>query len=40
MNAHAQALKARKREMPLFESPWVALFLLLRREFSQPRNTS
>ena len=40
MNAHAQALKARKREMPLFESPWVALFLLLRRELSQPRSTT
>ena len=39
MNAHAQALRARKKEMPLFESPWVALFLLLRRELSQPRST-
>ena len=39
MNAHAQALKARKKEIPLFESPWMALFLLLRREFSQPRSS-
>ena len=37
-SAQAVAMKS-KRDMPLFESPWVALFLLLRREWTTPRTT-
>ena len=29
--------KAPPREAPLFASPWLALFLLLRKEWSAPR---
>lgn len=27
----------RKRDLPLFASPWMALFVLLRRELTTPR---
>lgn len=36
--AQAQAAILRgKRDAPLFASPWMALFLLLRREWTTPR---
>jgi hypothetical protein len=39
MNIQSQAvLKKRTREAPLFASPWMALFLLLRREWATPRS--
>lgn len=38
MNTQAQAAILRgKRDAPLFASPWMALFLLLRREWTTPR---
>lgn len=38
MNTHSQALLMKgKREAPLFASTWVALFVLLRREWSTAR---
>lgn len=39
MNTQTQAVmpKARK-DAPLFASTWVALYVLLRRELTQPRN--
>ena len=30
----------RKRDLPLFASPWMALFVLLKRELSAPRAES
>lgn len=32
-------LKRVRDETPLFASPWIALFLVLRKEFTQPRTT-
>ena len=32
------AVLEKRRETPLFASPWLALFLLLRREWTTPRN--
>lgn len=41
MNKHSQnELKRERDETPLFASPWVALFLVLRKELSQTRTTS
>jgi hypothetical protein len=37
MNAHSQAVLKSKKEAPLFASTWMALFFLLRREWSTPR---
>lgn len=38
MNAHSQAVVLKgKKEVPLFASTWMALFILLRREWSTPR---
>ncbi len=38
MNKPSQNKVATKKpETPLFASPWMALFLVLRRELSQPR---
>ena len=39
MNTFSQKGLKRQRngEAPLFASPWVALFLVLRKEWSQPR---
>jgi len=38
MNAQNQMeLKEMRSEAPLFASPWVALFLVLRKEFTQSR---
>ena len=40
MNTHSQAvLRRRSREAPLFASPWMALFLLLRKEWLAPRSS-
>lgn len=40
MNKHSQnGLKRERDETPLFASPWVALFLVLRKELSQTRTT-
>lgn len=39
MNSHYQtAVLEKQREAPLFASPWMALFLLLRRELSTPKD--
>jgi len=39
MNTQVQATTMKsRREAPLFASTWVALFLLLRREWSLPRS--
>lgn len=39
MNTHSQAVMPKHRkDAPLFASPWMALYFLLRRELSQPRN--
>ena len=39
MNSSYQtAVLEKPREAPLFASPWMALFLLLRRELTSPRN--
>ena len=39
MNSNYQtAVLEKPREAPLFASPWMALFLLLRREWTNPRN--
>lgn len=39
MNAQSQAvLNKQHREAPLFASPWMALFLLIRREWKAPRS--
>jgi len=36
MNAHKpKALPAKKYREPLFASPWIALFVVLRRELAQ-----
>ena len=32
--------RAGRAHAPLFASPWVALFVILRREFRQPRTAS
>jgi hypothetical protein len=39
MNTYPQKewKRDRSHEAPLFASPWVALFLVLRKEWSQPR---
>lgn len=37
---HEAAILAEKRQAPLYASPWLALFLLLRREWTVPRNTN
>jgi hypothetical protein len=37
MNTQQRALLDGKKDNPLFASPWMALFVLLRRELSQPR---
>lgn len=40
MNIHTQQdNKSKKTEAPLFASPWLALFFVLRREFAQPRQS-
>jgi hypothetical protein len=38
MDTRAPATRPRrKRDLPLFASPWMALFVLLRRELTTPR---
>jgi len=38
MNTYAQiAENKKKHQAPLFASPWMALFLVLRKEFTQQR---
>ena len=38
MNTQSQAvMKRRTREVPLYASPWMALFFVLRREWMSPR---
>jgi hypothetical protein len=39
MNIYSQKgwKRERNHEAPLFASPWIALFLVLRKEWSQPR---
>lgn len=37
MNTQQQAILDSKKDNPLFASPWMALFVLLRRELSQSR---
>ena len=38
MDTRAPATRPRRsRDLPLFASPWMALFVLLRRELTSPR---
>lgn len=38
MNEQAQVVRTKRTpQVPLYASPWVALFLILKKELTQPR---